>query len=637
MNGKLLHRNALIVLTSVFALFMLLMSGCAKEPSWKALNDKIIKEQNITVRTRDDIPETGVVPNLKPGKVYKKSELPDVELAPGVKCKMYWGKNALVNWITMDPEAEIPRETLSSERIMVVWKGSVDQLINGEFVTMRQYNTVTNWTNTPHRDFVYLPKGSENAVKAAEEGAEILELYWPVRLDYVEKAGGEVPTRHTSSRYDIAPNFPANRVFNFYDIQFTNFSAERTANSRMIWGEGVQASFLSVDPGRVSPYHNHPEEQLMIVLGGYIDETIMDQSYRMEEGDICYLPGDMVHRGVYGTQGCDILDVFWPVRPDFIEKTNDRLARFHEIIPEDAKPVLVHNGEINEPYLNFTESPTWMDGKLFFSNMWFASDWSAGSPQKSNTLRINEDGSFTIISKNRQTNGIMPLGNGNLAVCDMFGHRLIEMTPNGRVVRTLASEYNGVALDGPNDLVIDAKGGIYITDPQFTPGLEKTQPGKAVYYLNPDGKLIRVINPGEMGQPNGILLSPDGKTCYIANTRNMPVGNYVAAFDVNDDGTLSNMRPFAKLHLEPQVRYQESVTSGADGMTIDVNGNIYVATNMGLQIFDPNGDYIGTVNLPIKPVSAGFGGNDMQTIYCTCATRIYSIRTNVKGLEYPLK
>jgi len=637
MSGKLLHRNALIVLTAVFALFMLLMSGCAKEPSWKALNDKIIEEQNVTVRTRDDISETGVVPNLEPGKVYKKSELPDIELAPGARCKMYWGKGALVNWMTMDPGAEIPIETLNSERIMVVWKGSVDQLINGEFVTMRQYNTVTNWTNTPHRDFVYLQKGAENAVKAGEEGAEILELYWPVRLDYVEKAGGEVPSSHTTRRYDVAPNFPANQVFNFYDVQFTNFSAERTANSRMIWGEGVQASFLSVDPGRVSPYHNHPEEQLMIVLGGYIDETIMDQSYRMEEGDICYLPGDMVHRGVYGTQGCDILDVFWPVRPDFIEKTNDRLARFHEIIPEDAEPVLVHDGEVNEPYLNFTEGPAWMDGKLFFSNMWFASDWSAGSPEKSNTIRMNEDGSFSIISKNRQTNGLMPLGNGNLAVCDMFGHRLIEMAPNGRVVRTLASEYNGVAFDGPNDLVIDAKGGIYITDPQFTPGLEKTQPGKAVYYLKPDGEVIRVINPGEMGQPNGILLSPDGKTCYISNTRNMPVGNYVAAFDVNDDGTLSNMRLLAKLHLEPQVRYQETVTTGADGMTIDVNGNIYVATNMGLQIFDPNGDYIGTVNLPIKPISAVFGGDDMQTIYCTCATKIYSIRANVKGLQYPLK
>ena len=109
------------------------------------------------------------------------------------------------------------------------------------------------------------------------------------------------------------------------------------------------------------------------------------------------------------------------------------------------------------------------------------------------------------------------------------------------------------------------------------------------------------------------------------------------AADVNEDGSLANKRKFVKVHIEPQVRYAEAVTSGADGMTIDVHGNIYFATNMGLQIFDPNGDYIGTVNTPIRPVSAVFGDDDMQTIYMTCATRIYKIRTNVKGLEYPLK
>jgi len=278
-----------------------------------------------------------------------------------------------------------------------------------------------------------------------------------------------------------------------------------------------------------------------------------------------------------------------------------------------------------------------MDGKLFFSNMWFANDWSVGSPEKSNLIRMDADGSFNIIVKNMQTNGTMPLGNGNLAVCDMFGHRLIELSPAGKVIRTLAREFNGVAFDGPNDLVIDAKGGIYISDPQFTPGLPKTQPGKSVFYRRPDGKVIRVVNPGEFGQPNGILLSPDGKTCYIANTRNMPFGNYLAACDVNGDGTLSNKRNFAKLFVPPEVRDKEDIATGADGMTIDVQGNIYVATAMGLQIVDKDGVFIGIVNIPIRPVSAEFGGDDMQTIFCTCATRIYKIRTNMKGLVYPLK
>ncbi|MFC1551480.1 SMP-30/gluconolactonase/LRE family protein [Candidatus Latescibacterota bacterium] len=625
--------------TAITALFILVLfsAGCGGGPEWKALNDKVIAEQDVTVRTRGDIPETDVVPNLDPGTIYKKADLPAVEIAPGVTGKMYWGKGVMVNWMKLEPNAKIPREKLPSERIMVVWSGSVDQLVNGGFLTMKEYITKTNWTATPHKDFLFLEKGADNEVIAGADGAEILEIYWPVRADYIEKAGGVVPSSQVDESYASTYNFEPNIVYNFYDVQFTNFSEERTANSRMIWGEGAQCSFLSVDPGRVSPYHNHPEEQLMIVLGGYIDETVMDTTTRMEPGDIAYLPGDMVHRGVYGTQGCDILDVFWPPRPDFIEKTENRLKQYHAIISEDAEVELVHNGEVDEPFLNFTEGPVWFDGTLYYSNMWFAADWSAGSPEKSNMIRIEKDGTHKIINRNMQTNGLMALGNGNLAVCDMFGHRLIEMNKNAKLVRTLASKWNGVALDGPNDIVIDAKGGIYITDPQFTPGLEKTQPGKAVYYRKPDGEVILVVKHGEMGQPNGILLSPDGKTCYIANTRNMPYGNWVAAYDVNDDGTLSNGRKFAKLHMMPADRYSESVTSGADGMTIDVEGNIYIASNMGLQIFAPNGDYIGLVNVPIRPVSAVFGGEDMQTIYMTCATRIYKIRTNVKGLEYPLK
>jgi gluconolactonase len=625
--------------TAITVLFMLVLfsAGCGGGPEWKALNDKVIAEQDVTIRTRDDIPETGVVPNLEPGTIYKKNDLPAVEIAPGVIGKMYWGKGVMVNWMKLEPNAKIPREKLPSERIMVVWSGTVDQLINGSLVTMKEYITKTNWTATPHKDFLFLEKGADNEVIAGADGAEILEIYWPVRADYIEKAGGVVPTALANESYASTYNFEPNVVYNFYDVQFTNFGEERTANSRMIWGEGAQCSFLSVDPGRVSAYHGHPEEQLMIVLGGYIDETVMDSTTRMEPGDIAFLPGGMVHRGVYGTQGCDILDVFWPPRPDFIEKTESRLEQYHAIIPEDAEVELVHNGEVDEPFLNFTEGPVWYNGTLYYSNMWFAADWSAGSPEKSNMIRVEKDGTHKIINKNMQTNGLMKLGNGNMAVCDMYGHRLIEMNKNAKLVRTLASKWNGVALDGPNDIAIDAKGGIYITDPQFTPGLEKTQPGKAVYYRKPDGEVILVVKHGEMGQPNGILLSPDGKTCYISNTRNMPYGNWTAAYDVNDDGTLSNGREFAKVHLTPGARIAETVTSGADGMTIDVHGNIYIATNMGLQIFAPSGDYIGTVNVPIRPVSAVFGGDDNQTIFMTCATRIYKIRTNVKGLDYPLK
>ena len=78
-------------------------------------------------------------------------------------------------------------------------------------------------------------------------------------------------------------------------------------------------------------------------------------------------------------------------------------------------------------------------------------------------------------------------------------------------------------------------------------------------------------------------------------------------------------------------------TSSADGMTIDVQGNLYVATQIGLQIFSAKGKFIGIVNFPLVPVSCCFGGDDMSTIYVTCYDKIYKIQTKVQGVIFPLK
>src|SRR4030095_177634 len=108
-------------------------------------------------------------------------------------------------------------------------------------------------------------------------------------------------------------------------------------------------------------------------------------------------------------------------------------------------------------------------------------------------------------------------------------------------------------IDGPNDLVMDAKGGVYITDPQFTPEAKKSQLGKQVYYLAPDGTAKGGIGPGEYAMPNGVELSPDGKTLYVNNTWQQPGENFVWAYDVADDGSLSQKDRFALLNLTPEV------------------------------------------------------------------------------------
>jgi gluconolactonase len=495
---------------------------------------------------------------------------------------------------------------------------------------------------TPRNDFILLEEGAENALKVGEAGAEVVEVYWPPRLDYLAKAGvSNLPADLPSGSFSAAPTVKPRVVSDLNDVQFTELSPG--ANSRLIAGHGAQLSFLTMSPEANFPEHFHPEEQLMIVVRGSIDEVILDGVTTMRKGDVLLLPGDMVHGGKVGDVGCDVLDVFWPPRPDYAEKLARRMTAYRALIPEDSRVELVVDGAAQGRGLTFAEGPKWLGGKLYFSSMHFDQSW-AGDPKRSALVEMAADGTYRYISQGKmQTNGLIPLANGNLAVCDMFGHRVIEMTTAGKIVRTLAASYEGKPLDGPNDLVVDAAGGIYFTDPQFTPDAEKNQPGRAVYHLRPGGGLVRVIEPNAFAMPNGILLSPDGKTLYVNNTYDnesfwnvdSDKDNFVWAYDVAEDGTLMNGRPFAELFLTAEVLDRKGRSAGADGMTIDEFGNIYVATYLGLQIFNDKGGFVGLVNFPVYPVSCCFGGEDRQTLYAACYSRIYKIRTAVKGLRYP--
>jgi gluconolactonase len=641
-------RNQRILSRTILGLFgagvVFLAGACAKKPDWAAKSEKLIAAQNLSVRTRDDIPAARLKPSLADGVVTPVVSLPETAIAPGVKARVYWGKGNLVAWLTLEPGAAIPRETLPSERIMVVTKGEIGQLVGENTVIMRAVaREVPDGTHggTPRNEFVFLEKGAPNAVQAGPAGAEIVEVYWPPRPDYLAKAGAKgVPKEFPAPAFPIAPTVRPGVVGDLREIQFTEL--QPGANSRLIGGRGAQLSFLQMSPGMNFAAHLHPEEQLMIVLRGSIDELILDGTAAMGKGDLLYLPGTMVHGGKVGDTGCDVLDVFFPPRPDYEAKRAAREAAFRAVIPAESKLELFVDGAKDGPGLVFTEGPKWLDGKLYVSSMAFAQDWS-GDPKKSSTVAIDADGTYHPVQRGMLTNGLMPLANGHLAVCDMFGHRLVEMTTSGRVVRTLADRYDGRPLDGPNDVVVDARGGLYFTDPQFTPELKKSQPGRCVYYLPPGGALKRVIEPNVFAMPNGLVLTPDGKTLLVNNTYDSETfwnvdtdkDNFVWAYDVNPDGTLTGSRKFCELVLTPEVLDRRGRSTSADGMTIDTDGNLYVATYLGLQIFNARGEFVGVVNTPVFPVSCCFGGDDMKTLYLAAYDKIYRIRTSVTGFKYP--
>jgi gluconolactonase len=149
--------------------------------------------------------------------------------------------------------------------------------------------------------------------------------------------------------------------------------------------------------------------------------------------------------------------------------------------------------------------------------------------------------------------------------------------------KVLADHFQGKPLGRLNDLVVDKKGGVY-----FTVG--------GAYYVNPKGD---VSNIGENLRTNGIMLSPDERTLYVTN------GPAIVVFDIQSDGTVVNQREFGKL---------EAGGSG-DGLAVDAAGRLYVTSSPGVQIFSPQGKYLGVIPTPRSVISVAFSGSDKKTLY----------------------
>lgn len=634
LTKKLIHSSLLLTISIPLTL-------CTSVPEWQAKNEELISQHNLTVRKIPDLPAHTIPSNVEAGETKNLEQLDSTTLYPGVSARLFWGKGAMAAVLDLAPHAEIPEAVLSTDRFVFVMEGSADLLIKGDMVTLlsreREEPDGTH-SGTPRTDFVYLEKGSQHAVIAGEKGAKLLEVNSPLPLDYLQKAGlQDLPDEVAELNNTQDPSVEPNKIYDLYDIQFTPLASGTFA--RLISGKSTQLSFVRMEPGSVVPSHIHPEEQLTLIMRGTLTQSVLDEEINIATEEIVRIPENMVHGAKIGEFGTDALDIFWPVRADYLEKEKEALAAYHEIIPKEAELELLVDGKASEPELYFAEGPKWMNGKVYFSNMYFDQNFNA-DPKKSSIVELDPNGDYRNISEGKmQANGLYPYKNGHLLVCDMIGHRVLEMTIEGEVVKVIADSYNGKPIDGPNDIITDAEGGIYFTDPQFTMEAEKFQPGRAVYYIPPQGEITRIVEPNEFAMPNGILLSPDGKTLYINNCYDdeswFPVSsekdNFIWAYDVNEDGTISNGRKFAQLLLPEEVLDRKAHSSSADGMAIDKAGNIYVCTYLGVQIFNQQGNYVGMINLPSFPVSLCFGDEDMKTLYIVSYSQVYKIRTNMEG------
>jgi gluconolactonase len=189
-------------------------------------------------------------------------------------------------------------------------------------------------------------------------------------------------------------------------------------------------------------------------------------------------------------------------------------------------------------------------------------------------------------------------------------------------VRVLADRWHGKRFNSPNDLTVDTHGRVYFTDPRYVGNEGRQLERESVYRVDPDGTVARIIT--DVQKPNGIVLSPDMKTLYVADSN--PQGNqHLLAFPLRAD---SSVGPKRLLHDFGRHR-------GIDGMCVDRHGNIYGAAGSGsdggVYVFDPQGRRLASISVPETPTNCVFGGKDRKMLYITAGKSLYRIRLKQAG------
>jgi gluconolactonase len=207
-----------------------------------------------------------------------------------------------------------------------------------------------------------------------------------------------------------------------------------------------------------------------------------------------------------------------------------------------------------------------------------------------------------------------------------------RMGADGKV-ETLAERYRGGRFNRPNDVICHSNGCLYFTDPdKRRPYHEREIPGRegeselwdgaCVYRLTPDGALSQLAL---CEYPNGLALSPDERTMYVANTRS---SMYIHAIKLDAAGQMVGRSIFADMN--------ENVGPGLpDGLKVDAIGRVYCTGPGGIWVFAPDGERIGIIKWPEQAVNFAFGGPDLRTMLCCAHTSVYSLRMKVPGNPHP--
>ena len=279
------------------------------------------------------------------------------------------------------------------------------------------------------------------------------------------------------------------------------------------------------------------------------------------------------------------------------------------VVAPGVMPELVQEGFV------FTEGPVGRaDGGLYFSDVQANRTYLLDGRGKINVLREQTGGG----------NGLALTRGGDLYTAEGVAKRITRRSPAGElaVVTAGAADHPFLA---PNDLIVDAQTGIYITDP----GPRPVVTGRPTYlFYLPRNAKAPVVLDDQIARPNGLTLTRNGQTLIVDDT----IGTTIFAYDVQRDGTVRNKRPFAEIRDIPAGK-----ESGADGMALDREDRIYVSTVTGVQVFDARGAYLGTIKFPRQPANVAFAGPNRRVLYVTAREGLYRIAMLSQGPDRPGK
>ena len=276
----------------------------------------------------------------------------------------------------------------------------------------------------------------------------------------------------------------------------------------------------------------------------------------------------------------------------------------------------------------FTEGPLWHpDGHWEFVDIRKATIHSLRPGGQTETVRENSGSS----------NGMTFDLHGRVIVCEGDNRRITRREADGNYT-PIAERVDGKKINRPNDVVGRSDGSIYFTDPGGRlPAEERELDYSGVHRIAPDGSVTNA--PSDTEYPNGLAFSPDESILYVAITRlddgciqekergEVCRHQFIRAFDVAADGSLSNNRVFADMFSK-----EDGVP---DGMKVDVEGRIYCTGSEGCWVFDSSGNHLGTIRLPEIPANCAWGGPDNRTMFFTARTSVFTMRMKTPGRVVP--